>query len=219
MPRISRRRIPIVDPQTIERPNHDEPEPVIISASLPASIPLGLRKFIDFSEQFVPPDIHAEIMRTATAWKNTDRNGMPMPPEAEILLQSLFSMFAVPSAFKQLRQKFGITQQEIASICDVKHSTVLRWENGQTSFPPQAISALCKVVGDKMLTAPLTGKHIAYVRKKLKFSRRHFAETIGVVEMSIVRWEKLGDHPLTLSASAKVRELYAAELADFAQAA
>lgn len=197
MPRISHRKLPVVEP---------EAEPTSIVDAFPSSTPVGIRTFIDFTEPFIPPDIIDRIRQTAAAWKNTDRNGAPMPPEAEILWRGYISMLAAPKAFRALRQKFGISQQEFADICNVKHSTVLRWETGQTSFPIEAISELYNIIGNKSLIEPLTGNQIAHLRSTLKFSRRHFAEAIGVAEMSIIRWEKLADQPLAQSASAKVRD-------------
>lgn len=222
MPRIRRpKTIPVVDPATVAAPLAEEPH-LNIAGSLPASTPAGHQRFIELAERFIPEENLAKAMRATTPWINAGPGGKLMPDEARFLQGALLYIFALPAAFKSLRQQFGISQQEIADACNVKkYQTVLRWENGQTSIPPDAISTLCELVGKRTLQIPLTGNDIAYLRKKWKLSQPRLAEIIGVAPLTIFNWEKRAALPLPKSASDKVRdkirEKYPNE--DFRQAA
>ena len=48
----------------------------------------------------------------------------------------------------QLRQKKGLTLEQVAAICGVNKSTVLRWENGKTNkMPMSAVKVLADYYG------------------------------------------------------------------------
>jgi DNA-binding transcriptional regulator YiaG len=210
MPRIRRPKIThVVDPVAAgNEPGAEAKEPLInIAGSLSAATPIGIQRFIELAERFIPEENLAEAIKSAAPWINPDSNGKLMSVEAQIIQVALISNFALPGAFKSLRRQFRISQQEIADACNIKqYRTVLEWENGQTSIPQYALSTLSNIVGEKTLQIPMTGNDIAYLRKKWKLSQARLAEIIGVAPLTIFNWEKRGALPVPKSASTKVRD-------------
>lgn len=219
MPKTTRRPRPpdvITDPESIGGSDIPQSMKDALAAILPQPDAINFQEVIRLAEQILPPDALAAAAHMSLALAKADHNRMPAPPEAFRLLQNLASARVAPDAFKFLRTQFGVSQQEIAQACGVHRNSVIRWEQGESTFPPQAIHALFRLVAARTAaTKPLTGNDILSLRQALGYSQPRLAEKLGVAPLTIFNWEKRGDRPLPHSANTK----HAAKLAELAELA
>ena len=127
--------------------------------------------------------------------------------------------------FQELREKSGLTMDEIAKACEVSKQTVQKWEKHPTLKPrPKKIAKLAEILACDESELAEFGKS-----KSMKFNRTNFiklrqdrgltqkqiAEAVGVVEASVSGWENGTNSPRPAKI-AKLAEILNCEKSDLA---
>jgi len=104
-----------------------------------------------------------------------------------------------PADLKSMRERFDLTQQELAKLLDVSPVTITAWETGK-SRPRQhnlrRIAALCQKEQSEVDAAlgrarvpDLCGDDVKRLRTALGLSQMVLAELIGVSAAAVTAWE------------------------------
>jgi len=109
-----------------------------------------------------------------------------------------------PATLKELRERFDVTQHELARLLDVSPVTVTAWETGKTMPSRESRRALGQLAGrpraevDEQLSrsgllpapeATLSGDDIRSLRQATGMSQRDLARKLGVSVNSVCNWE------------------------------
>lgn len=200
----------------------------ILSQIFPSPGKIDLAKMFELVETIPPPKGMSKVAWQAMLGQvaaasfasglsaNNDEQQSALIDE-EHIFKGIFTNQDATRPFKDLRNKFRITQAEIAQRVGVERSLVVKWEQGKAPIPFKAMHALREIVASRTEPTLLTGNIIAKLRKLLGMTQANFASEVGTSSVSVRKWEKLGEKPLTRDASAKVHKCYAEQLQRYAE--
>jgi DNA-binding transcriptional regulator YiaG len=149
-----------------------------------------------------------EALEAAFAAGQASARGEAPPPEAMGFLRFLTAAPVAAEGFRTLRESLGISQAEVAEICDVSRAVVSDWERGKASLPPAAIQALMGLTMARLNQAvptQLTGRDIERIRKLLGMRQTDLATELGVSEIAVRKWERRRDQPLAPSTVRRIQ--------------
>lgn len=149
-----------------------------------------------------------EALEAAFALGQASEKGETPPADAMGFLRFLAAAPVAAEGFQTLRESLGISQAEVAEICDVSRAVVSDWERGKASLPPAAIQALMGLTLARLSQVePVlpSGSDIARLRKALGMRQIDLAGELGVSEIAVRKWERRGDQPLAPSTVRRIR--------------
>ena len=149
-----------------------------------------------------------EAIGAAFALGQASEKGGSPPAEAMGFLRFMAAAPGAAEGFRTLREGLGISQAEIAEMCDVSRAVVSDWERGKASLPPAAVHALMGLAMARLSQAeptPLFGRDIASIRRALGMRQADLATALGVSEIAVRKWEQRGDKPLAASTVRRIQ--------------
>ena len=94
---------------------------------------------------------------------------------------------------KGLRERLGLSQNELARLLDMAVSAVARWEQGVRKPSPDAIGKMERLAQkgppEELKRPALAPDRLRSLRAQLGLSQQALAERLGVSVQSIHRWE------------------------------
>jgi len=96
---------------------------------------------------------------------------------------------------KELREKKGVYQKDVAKFMGVDRTTYVKWENGITEPNNESLAKLAdyfNVTTDYLLSYEKNniGKNIKHIRKEKKLTQKELGDLCGLTETQISRYER-----------------------------
>ncbi len=159
-------------------------------------------------------DMPAQVRRARRGMRALQKAVEELSAQVRKLLEARRREMAVPPApeaetgkvrftkrtLKSLRQRFDLTQQELAKLLEVSPVTITSWETGKSRprkanlapivtlrnmAPPQVDEALGRAPAPRLLTP----QQLKRLRKKLSLTQAGLAKLVGVSTASVTSWE------------------------------
>ena len=94
---------------------------------------------------------------------------------------------------KGLRERLGLSQNELARLLDMGVSAIARWEQGVRKPSPEAIGKMERLAQrgppEELKRPALSPDRLRDLRAQLGLSQQALAERLGVSIQSVHRWE------------------------------
>lgn len=91
---------------------------------------------------------------------------------------------------KNIREKFGLSRDQIASITKSSPRTVQEWELGRRNMPEAKSILLIQFIKDSMRDhSPITKEEIADIRNKMGLNQTELGELLHVSKTTVSNWE------------------------------
>lgn len=95
----------------------------------------------------------------------------------------------IGKSIKQMREKLGMEQQELADKLNISNKTISSWECGRTEPKMGMIEQMCKVFGcektvliDGQEAQPIDEKVLAYANKLKLLSEKQLADVMQYID-------------------------------------
>lgn len=118
---------------------------------------------------------------------------------------------------KNLRERKGLTQQELAVRVDVAQATVANWESGRREPDINILIRIAKLFNVtldelvmKELTPPIPmyARNLEYLRKKRGMSQQEIAELVGLKNKSSISLIEAGKYELSVANLEKLADFF-----------